>query len=119
MAAPNLLALTTLTGKSAVYQGTGSIADALANPAASGQSWRVNLITAANNDGTSTFTADIALHKAAGTVRYLGFHIPIQPGGAQVILDRPLTLEEGDSIQCASPGTALKIDFVINYDILY
>ncbi len=118
MAIPNLKTVATVNGKSASYQGTGALADALLNPVASGQSWRVNFIQACNNDNAAAQIYAVALRKASGVVRYLAINAPLAIGGAEVVLDRPLTLEEGDSIQAASTSTTLKVDFVINYDIL-
>lgn len=117
MAAPNVLALLTITAKSVTYRATGSLVDALANAAASGLAYRVNMIQVANNDAAATYTADVVLLKSGGSARYLAKAVNLPAGVSIVVLDRPLTLEEGDSIQ-ALGSTTLKVDVVISYDVL-
>lgn len=116
MAAPNLKSPTTITGKTARYAVTTSLANALANSAASGKVLKVNSIFCANVDGTNA--ADITVTIYDGTTdRHLAKTIAV-PADATQILSTQQTyfyLEEGDSIR-AQASAASDLELVIGYE---
>jgi hypothetical protein len=65
MAAPNLKNPTTITGKTARYAVTASLASVLANGAASGKVFKINSIFCANVDGTILLTSAFPFMTAA------------------------------------------------------
>ena len=70
MAAPNLKNPTTITGRTARYAVTTSLAAALSNSAASGKVLKINSIFCANVDGVNA--ADISVSIYDGTTdRYI------------------------------------------------
>lgn len=115
MAAPNLRAPTTVTGKTVLQALTTSLADVLENTAASNKSLKVNAIRAANKSA-STVTVDIAVIRSSSTF-YLIKDGSITAGKTLITTDKNeyLYLEEGDKIQAkASAGTS--VDLTMSYE---
>jgi len=116
MTAPNLKSPTTITGKTARYAVTASLANALANSAASGKVLKINSIFCANVDGSSE--ADISVSIYDGTTdRYLAKTITVPANATQIISskDTYFYLEEGDSIR-ALASAASDLELVIGYE---
>jgi hypothetical protein len=116
MAAPNLKTPTTITGKTAVYNCTGTLAAALTNSAASGKLLKVNVIRAANIDSSSIMDIDVTVYRSSAHT-YIAYGISI-PAKASIIVaskEDYLYLEEGDAIYAKSSTTA-KIDLIISYE---
>jgi hypothetical protein len=116
MTAPNLKSPTTITGRTARYAVTTSLANALANSAASGKVLKINSIFCANVDGSSE--ADISVSIYDGTTdRYLAKTITVPANATQIISskDTYFYLEEGDSIR-ALASVASDLELVIGYE---
>ena len=119
MTAPNLKNPTTITGKTARYAVTASLANALANSAASGKVLKINSIFCANVDGSSE--ADISVSIYDGTTdRYLAKTVAVPANATQIISskDTYFYLEEGDSIR-ALASVASDLELVIGYEEIY
>ena len=116
MTAPNLKNPTTITGKTARYAVTASLATALANGAASGKVLKINSIFCANVDGTNH--ADISVSIYDGTTdRYLAKTIAVPADATQIISTKEtyFYLEEGDSIRAAA-NAASDLELIIGYE---
>jgi len=116
MAAPNLKSPTTITGKTARYAVTTSLAAALSNSAASGKVLKINSIFCANVDGT--VAADISVSIYNGTTdTYIAKTIAVPADATQVISAKEtyFYLEEGDSIR-ALASAASDLELVIGYE---
>ena len=116
MAAPNLKSPTTITGKTARYAVTTSLANALANSAASGKVLKINSIFCANVDGTNT--ADISVSIYNGTTDFhLAKTVTVPADATQIISskDTYFYLEEGDSIR-ATGSHVSRLELVIGYE---
>jgi hypothetical protein len=116
MAAPNLKSPTTITGKTARYAVTTSLANALANGAASGKVLKINSIFCANVDGVNA--ADISVSIFDGTTdRYIARTISVPADATQVLSTKEtyFYLEEGDSIR-ALASAASDLELVISYE---
>jgi hypothetical protein len=116
MAAPNLKSPTTITGKTARYAVTASLAAALSNSAASGKVLKINSIFCANVDGTNA--ADISVSIYDGTTdRYIAKTIAVPADATQVLSTKEtyFYLEEGDSIR-ALASAASDLELVIGYE---
>jgi hypothetical protein len=121
MAAPNLLGLTTINGKTALLKLTDTAVNTvLSNAASSGKVLKVNSIIAANIDGTSP--ADITVNynesaAGAGTNNALASTISVAADSTLVVLDKATSiyLEEDRSItaQCSA---ANDINIFIAYE---
>ena len=116
MAAPNLKSPTTILGRTARYAVTTSLANALANSAASGKVLKINSIFCANVDGT--LAADISVSIYDGTTdRYIAKTIAVPADATQVLSTKEtyFYLEEGDSIR-ALASAASDLELVIGYE---
>jgi hypothetical protein len=116
MTAPNLKSPTKITGKTARYAVTGSLANALANSAASGKVFKINSIFCSNVDGTNA--ADISVSIYNGTTDYYLTKTLAVPADATQIIsskDTYFYLEEGDSIR-ALASAASDLELVIGYE---
>ena len=116
MAAPNLKSPTTILGRTARYAVTTSLANALANSAASGKVLKINSIFCANVDGTNA--ADISVSIYDGTTdRYIAKTIAVPADATQVLSTKEtyFYLEEGDSIR-ALASAASDLELVIGYE---
>ncbi len=116
MAAPNLKSPTTILGRTARYAVTTSLANALANSAASGKVLKINSIFCANVDGT--LAADISVSIYDGTNdRYLAKTISIPADATQILStkDTYFYLEEGDSIRAIASVDG-DLELVIGYE---
>lgn len=122
MAAPNLKNPTTITGKTARYAVTTSLANALANSAASGKALKINSIFCANRHGTNATDISVSIYNGT-TDFYLAFTIAVPADATQIISTKEtyFYLEEGDSIRAlasaddsAIAGTNLEL--IIGYE---
>ena len=122
MAAPNILGLTTATGKTTYLTPSNTSANVLlANAASSGKVYKINQIIAANTTGTAA-NATIAVNTAAagsGTSYSIAGAISVPANASLIIVDKTLQLylEEDKSILCTS-GTASSITYTISYEDL-
>jgi hypothetical protein len=116
MAAPNLKNPTTITGKTARYAVTASLASVLANGAASGKVLKINSIFCANVDGTNPADISVSIYDGS-TDRYLAKTITVPADATQIISTKEtyFYLEEGDSIR-AEANEAGDLDLIIGYE---
>jgi hypothetical protein len=119
MTAPNLKSPTTITGKTARYAVTASLASVLANGAASGKVLKINSIFCANVDAANPpQPADISVSIYDGsTDRYLAKTITVPADATQIISTKEtyFYLEEGDSIRAVA-NTADDLELIIGYE---
>jgi hypothetical protein len=101
MAAPNIVNVITITGKSAVQNVTTTATSIVTNTAASGKVFKVNTLVVSNIDGANT--ADISVDVFRSSIPYyLASTITVPADATLVVIskDNPIYLEEGDSIRC-------------------
>lgn len=116
MAAPNLKNPTTITGRTARYAVTTSLAAALSNSAASGKALKINSIFCANVDGVNI--ADISVSIYDGTTdRYIAKTISVPADATQVLSTKEtyFYLEEGDSIRALASAVS-DLELIIGYE---
>lgn len=100
MAAPNIINVTTITGKTAVLAVTTVATDIVTNSAASSKVFKINSLIISNINGSST--ANITASVFRSSVEYKIAHTVTVPADASLILlskDTQLYLEEGDSLR--------------------
>jgi hypothetical protein len=116
MAAPNLKNPTTITGKTARYAVTATLANALANSAASGKVLKINSIFCANVDGTNAADISVSIYDGS-TDRYLAKTIAVPADATQIISTKEtyFYLEEGDSIRAVA-NAADDLELIIGYE---
>ena len=100
MAAPNIVGVTTITGKTAVANVSTVAANVVTNSAGSNTVFKVNSLIISNIDGTNS--ADITASVYRGSVEYKLAHTITVPADATLVVVSKETstyLEEGDSIR--------------------
>jgi hypothetical protein len=121
MAAPNIINVTTILGKTTyATPADTNAAVLLANSASSGKVFKINSLVASNVDGTNATNVTVAINtNASGT----GTGYPIAstiscPADASLVVidkDNPYYLEEDKSIVVTS-GAANDITFTVSYE---
>jgi len=124
MAAPNIVDVTSIYGKTAYVTPSDTSENILlANTAASGKVFKINQIVVANVDGSSAADATVAYNTADGGTADGGTSYPIistvsVPADASIIAvdkNTSLYLEEDRSIVVTS-GTASDLTYTISYE---
>jgi hypothetical protein len=116
MAAPNLKSPTTITGKTARYAVTASLAAALSNSAASNKVLKINSIFCANVDGVNSADISISIYNGV-TDFYIAKTINVPADATQMLSTKEtyFYLEEGDSIR-ALASAANDLELIIAYE---
>ena len=121
MAAPNIVNIATLTGKTTYLTPANTTANVLlANAASSNKVFKINMIIATNVDGTSAVDTTIAINSAAnggGSSFAIASTISVPADAALIVSDKSTAfyLEEDKSIVVTS-GTSAKITYTISYE---
>ena len=121
MAAPNIVNVSTITGKSATVALSSTSATVLvSNAASSGKVFKINMIQVANVDGTSAADITVDMHSAAaggGTAYSLAATVTVPANASIVIIDKNTSvyLEEARSIT-ATASAANDLEVVISYE---
>ena len=128
MAAPNIVAVTTIYGKTTYYTPSGTTAVVLlTNASGSGKVLKINQIVAANVNGSSAVNATVSIYtngaQAQGSAPSSGTAYPIVstvsvPASASLVVTDKTTaiyLMEGQSITITS-GTASGITYSVSYE---
>lgn len=123
MAAPNIVNVSTITGKTTYLTPSNATATVLlANSANSGKVFKINSLIASNIDGTNAYSATAAVNTAAagsGTSYKIASTISVPANASLILIDKnnTLYLEEDKSIVVTS-GVAAKITYTISYEEL-
>ena len=121
MAAPNIVNVSSILGKTAVVAlGSTSQTTLLSNASASDNVLKVNMIQVANVDGTNACDITVDVHSAAsggGTAFSLIATASVAADSSLVVLDKntAIYLEENMSIT-ATAGTANDLEVIISYE---
>lgn len=121
MAAPNIVQVATIIGKTAVQiLSTTSATSVVNNAVSSGKVFKINSVIVANVDGTSSADITFAINSAAnatGTSTNLASTVPVAPDSTLVLVDRASAfyLEE-DKCLLATASAANDLHVVISYE---
>ena len=121
MAAPNIVNVSSILGKTAVVAlGSTSQTTLLSNASACDNVLKVNMIQVANVDGTNACDVTIDVHSAAsggGTAYSLVSTVSVPADASLIVLDKStaIYLEENTSIT-ATAGTASDLEVIVSYE---
>ena len=121
MAAPNIVNVSTITGKTAYLALSSTSATSLiSNAASSGKVFKINMIQVANVDGTSACNVTVDYHTAAsagGTAYSLVSTVSVPADASLVVVDKntAIYLEEDRSISVTA-GTANDLEVIVSYE---
>ena len=122
MAAPNLVNVTSITGK---IDGHALTTDAIDNSnssvitCAADKLIKINSIIVANVDGTNSVDIDVAVNLASDARFYLAKTVAVPADSTLVVIgkDSPIYLEESDELE-ARASAASDAELVVSYEIL-
>lgn len=121
MSAPNIVNVSTITGKAAtIALSTTSATVLVSNTASSSKVFKINMIQVSNVDGTNAADVTVDLHSAAaggGTAYSLVSTISIPADASLIVVDKntSIYLEEDRSIT-ATAGTASDLEVIVSYE---
>lgn len=114
MAAPNIVNVSTITGKTAVQQVGTSLTAIVTNSAGSNKVFKVNALYVSNVDGTNN--ADVTVTIQRGGTDYHIAKTVVVPADASIdALTKSVYLEEGDALRL-SASAASDIEAVCSYE---
>ena len=114
MAAPNIVNVSTITGKTAV-QAVGTSATAIVtNSASSGKVFKVNALLISNVDGTNNAEITVDLYRSS-TAYHLAKTVVVPADATVDVLSKAIYLEEGDSLRLTA-NAASDLEAVCSYE---
>ncbi len=114
MAAPNIVNVATITGKTAV-QAIGTSATAIVtNSASSNKVFKVNALLISNVDGTNDATVNVDVYRSS-TAYHIAKTINVPADTTIDILNKPIYLEEGDALRLTA-SAASDLEGVCSYE---
>ena len=114
MAAPNIVNVTTITGKTAV-QAVGTSATAIVT-AASDTVVKINALYVSNVDGTSNAEVNVDIFRSS--VAYHVAKTVVVPADATLdVISKSIYLEEGDALRLTASATS-DLEAVCSYEVI-
>ena len=108
MAAPNIVNVATMTGKTAVLVVTTTATAIVTNSAASGKVFKINTLLVSNIDGTNSATVNVDIFRSSVAYR-IAFTITVPADATLDVISKSIYLEEGDTLRLtASANTRLE-----------
>lgn len=118
MAAPNIVGVTTILGKTDVQSVTTSATAITTNSAASGKVYKINSLVISNIDGTNNADITVDLFRSS-TAYHLAKTVTVPADATLVVIskDSAIYLEEGDALRCTA-SAAGDLQAVCSYEII-
>lgn len=114
MTAPNIVNVTTITGKTAV-QAVGTSATAIVeNTAASGKVFKVNALYVSNVDGAANAEINVDIFRSS-VAYHVGKTIVVPADATLDVISKPIYLEEGDSLRLTASAVS-DLEAVCSYE---
>lgn len=119
MAAPNLVNIQTCTPTTTALILTTGSQNVVSNSLASGKSYKINTILAANYTGSPATVTVNYYQNSDSIAHHLVYQLSVAANTVLIVVDKshPIYLQEGDIIQALS-GTATAIDLTVSYEVL-
>ena len=114
MAAPNIVSVGTITGKTAVQAIGTSPAAIVSNSASSGKVFKLNTLLIANVDGTVAASVTVDLYRSS-TAYHLIKTVQVFADSTLDVLSKSIYLEEGDSLRLTA-SAASDLEGVCSYE---
>ena len=124
MAAPNIVAVSTIRGKSNVANLTTTSSSIVVNPVNSGQVFKINTIMISNVDGTNSGNVSVELFKfgaqntstGSGNATYgIANNMTVPAKSSLDVMSKSLYLEEGDQLK-AKADTNNRLHLITSFE---
>ena len=115
MAAPNIVGVTSIVGKTAVLVANSTPANVVSNPASSNNVLKINTVTVANYS-SATITANVDIFRSNTSYLIVG-NVLIPANSTMVVSgkDTAFYLEEGDGLRATTSNT---VHVISSYEII-
>jgi hypothetical protein len=114
MAAPNIVNVTSIIGKTAV-QSVGTTATAIVeNTAASGKVFKINALYVSNVDGTNNAEINVDIFRSS-VAYHIGKTIVVPADATLDVISKSIYLEEGDSLRLTA-NAASDLEAVCSFE---
>ena len=114
MAAPNIVSVSTITGKTAV-QADGTSATAIVT-AASDTVVKVNALYVSNVDGTSNAEINVDIYRSS-TAYHVAKTVVVPADATLDVISKSIYLEEGDALRLTANATS-DLEAVCSYEVI-
>lgn len=114
MTAPNVVAVATITGKTAVQAVSTSATAIVTNSGGSGKVFKVNALYVSNVDGVSAADVNVDLYRSS-TAYHIGKTVSVPADATVDIISKSIYLEEGDSLRLTASASG-DIEAVCSYE---
>jgi hypothetical protein len=114
MAAPNIVNVATITGKTAVQAVTNSATAIVTNSGSSGKVFKVNALYVSNVDGTNNADINVDLYRSS-TAYHIAKTVNVPADATLDIISKPIYLEEGDSLRLTANANS-DLEAVCSYE---
>ena len=116
MAAPNIVNVTTITGKTSVLAVTTSATAIVTNSGSSGQVYKINALYVSNVDGTSNADINVDLYRSS-TAYHIAKTVVVPADATLDVISKSIYLEEGDSLRLTANANS-DLEAVCSYEII-
>jgi len=114
MAAPNIVNVSTITGKTAV-QAVGTSATAIVtNSSSSGKVFKINALYVSNVDGTNNATVSVDVYRST-TAYHIAKTITVPADATIDVISKAVYLEEGDALRLTASASG-DLEAVCSYE---
>lgn len=114
MAAPNVVNVATITGKSAVLVVPNTATAIVTNSSGSGKVLKVNTMYVGNTDTSVAYDLTVDIYRSSVAYRFVAT-LSVPAKATMDVLSKALYLEEGDVLRLTA-STASKLEAVASYE---
>jgi hypothetical protein len=116
MAAPNIVNVATITGKTSVLAVTTSATAIVTNSGSSGQVYKINALYVSNVDGTNNADLNVDLYRSS-TAYHIAKTVNVPADATLDVISKSIYLEEGDSLRLTANADS-DLEAVCSYEII-
>ena len=116
MAAPNIVNVTTITGKTSVLAVTTSATAIVTNSGSSGQVYKINALYVSNVDGTNNADLNVDIYRSS-TAYHIAKTVNVPADATLDVISKSIYLEEGDSLRLTASANS-DLEAVCSYEII-
>lgn len=114
MAAPNIVTVTNILGKTAVQLITTTATEIVGNSSSSGKVTKVNALYVANVNGASAATLNVDIYRSSTAYR-ISYGVSVPANSTLDVLSKSIYLEEGDSLRLTASSNSY-LEAVCSYE---
>lgn len=114
MAAPNIVNVATITGKTAVQVITTTPTAIVTNSAASNKVFKINALYVSNIDGTNAADINIDLFRSSVAYR-IAYTVSVPADATLDVISKAIYLEEGDALRLTASANS-RLEAVCSYE---